>query len=371
MRSPLFLVAALMCVMPVLVLGQDAAPQIEPVTPWSNEQLSVEMIEHVLAVLHAESDRDLARELDGHHLTQRLTAARFERLNLKLPGKETRQALLAIADEAAFLDLPAADLLDLPVPGRAAQERMVSRATAFVATTISRMPDFIATRTTTRFQDAYVMRSIEKHFIAVEGFRFIDRHEVAAVYRDGQEVDQGLKATKPEKNINNKPGLRSWGEFGPLLGVVVADLLKGKISWSHWEQTDGGPAAVFQFAVEADKSSYIVRYCCVLKGGKSGEFTSTPAYHGEIALEPATGAVLRIVLKSDLSPDVVDLRRADLVVDYKRIDIGGRRYILPARSISLSKAPTAVAINDVVFDQYHQFRGEMRIVPSDGSDQSP
>ena len=277
--------------------------------------------------------------------------------------------MLAIADEAAFLDLPAADLLDLPAPGRAAQGRMVSRAAAFVATTVSRMPDFMATRTTTRFQDAYVMRSIEKHLIAVEGFRFIDRHEVAAVYRDGQEVDQGLKATRPEEKIKKKPGLHSWGEFGPLLGVVVADILKGKISWSHWEQTIEGPAAVFQFAVEADKSSYIVRYCCVLKGGRSSEFTSTPAYHGEIALEPATGAVLRIVLKTDLSPDVVDLRRADLAVDYKRIDIGGRSYILPTRSISLWKTPTVVAINDVVFDHYHQFRGEMRIVPSDGTDQ--
>ncbi len=218
-------------------VGAGAAPQIELVTPWSDEQLTVEQLEHVVAVLHAKSDRDLARELNGRHLTQRLTAAGFERLNLELPGKETREALLAIADEAAFLDLPAADLLDLPAPGRAAQGRMVSRAAAFVATTVSRMPDFLATRTTTRFQDAYVMRSIEKHLIAVDGFRFIDRHEVTAVYRDGQEVDQGLTATKPEENINKKPGLHSWGEFGPLLGVVVADILKGKIGWSHWEQT--------------------------------------------------------------------------------------------------------------------------------------
>jgi hypothetical protein len=233
------------------------------------------------------------------------------------------------------------------------------------------MPDFLATRTTTRFQDAYVMRSIEKHLLAVDGFRFIDRHEVTAVYREGQEVYEGPTATRPEENINKKPGLHSWGEFGPLLGVVVADILKGKVDWSHWEQTGDGPAAVFQFAVGEDKSSYIVRYCCVLKGGRSSEFTSTPAYHGEIALEPATGAVLRIVLKTDLSPDAVDLRRADLAIDYKRIDIGGRSYILPTRSVSLWKTPTVVAINDVVFDHYHQFRGEIKIVPSNNSDQSP
>ena len=60
---------ALMCVSAGVLLGQDATPQIEPVTPWSDEQLTVEQLEHVLAVLHKESDKDLARELAGLHLT--------------------------------------------------------------------------------------------------------------------------------------------------------------------------------------------------------------------------------------------------------------------------------------------------------------
>jgi hypothetical protein len=355
-----------MCALPAILLGQEAAPQIEPVTPWSDEQLTVEQIEHVLAVLHKESDKDLARELAGLHLTQRLTAARLERLNSELPGKETRQALLAMADESAFLDLPLADQLDRPAPNRAAQARIISQAAEFVATSVSRMPNFTATRTTTRFQDANVIL-IKKHMILVQGFRFIDRNEVTAVYRDGKEVDQDTKTNKPEKNILSKTGLYSWGEFGPLLGVVATDLLKGKIAWSHWGQTADGPAAVFRFTVNADKSRYIVHYCCDLKDGASRDLKTTAAYHGEIAIEPTTGAVLRIVLKADLAPDL-DLSRADLA-DYKRVDIGGRSYILPTRSISLSKTPTVVAINDVVFDQYHQFRGEMRIVPSDSRDQ--
>lgn len=368
MRSLSHLFATLLCTLLTFMPGQNAAPQIEPVTPWSDEQLTVDQLEHVLAVLHKESDKDLARELAGHHLTQRLTAARLERLNSELPGKETRQALLAMADESAFLNLPPTDLLDLPVPDRAMQGRIISRAADFVATSVSRMPNFTATRTTTRFQDANVVRLIKKHIILFQGFRFIDRNEVTAVYRGGKEVDQGTKSNKPEKDILSKTGLYSWGEFGPLLGVVVTDLLKGKIGWSHWEQTADGPGAVFRFMVDADKSRYVVHDCCDLKDGRSRDSKTTPAYHGEIAIEPATGAVLRIVLKADLAPDI-DLSRADLAVNYKRVDIGGRSYVLPVKSVSLSKTPTIVAINDVVFDDYHQFRGEMRIVPSDGNDQ--
>ena len=65
MRSPLLLVAALMCVLPVFVLGQDAAPQIEPVTPWSDEQLTVVQVEHLLAVLHTGSDKIWRESLMG------------------------------------------------------------------------------------------------------------------------------------------------------------------------------------------------------------------------------------------------------------------------------------------------------------------
>ncbi len=50
MRSPSLLLAALMCALSVFVLGLDAAPQIESVTPWSDEQLTVEQLEHVVAV---------------------------------------------------------------------------------------------------------------------------------------------------------------------------------------------------------------------------------------------------------------------------------------------------------------------------------
>lgn len=121
-----------------------------------------------------------------------------------------------------------------------------------------------------------------------------------------------------------------------------------------------------------------------------GEFKTVPAYHGEIAIDPASGAVLRLVLKTDLQPDF-PIKRADVLVEYGPVEIGGRTFICPVKSISITKTgksvfsgrafqdgnrpkqadsndgPLMTAINDVVFDHYHQFRSEVRILPADGA----
>jgi hypothetical protein len=362
-------------------LWQATTPQIESVTAWTIEQASIDQLEKMVTMAHGKRDKEVAQQISPFHLTQRLRPARFEKLSSELPGKESRQALLAMSDESAFLDLPSADLLSLPEPSRLIQGQIVRRASDSVAGTLSKMPDFIATRTTTRFRDVKeTFLPEEPTVMANQRFRVIDRKVATAVYRDGKEIDQSPKESKPRKEVSAKPGLESWGEFGPLLGVVVANLLNGKIAWSHWEPTADGPAAVFRFIVSEDKSNYTIRYCCDRADGSPKRFTLTPAYHGEIALNPATGAVLRIVLITDLKPDL-SLKRADIVVDYGPVDIGGHTYICPVKSVSISMdnepatvikgisngmnwlGPRIIAINDVVFDHYHQFRGEMRIVP--------
>jgi len=379
MRSVTLLFVASVSSLSTWGLCQATAPQIELVTAWTIEQASIDQFEKMVTTAHGKRDKEVAQLISPFHLTQRLSQARFEKLNSELPGKQSRQALLAMADESAFLDLPSTDLLSRPVPSRSIQGQILLRASEFVAGTISKMPDFIATRTTTRFQDVKeTFLPEEPTVVANRRFRIIDRTVATAVFRNGKEIDQATNENKPGKDISAKTGLDSWGEFGPLLGVVVTNLLNGKIAWIHWEPTADGPAAVFRFEVSEDKSNYTVRYCCDRIGGSRKRITLTPAYHGEIAVNPVTGAVLRIALMTDLKPDVV-LKRADTVIEYGPVDIGGHTHICPIKSASISTenpqvikgipdsiswlGPRIIAINDVEFDHYHQFRGEVRIVP--------
>jgi hypothetical protein len=316
----------------------------------------------------------------------------LDKLKAELPGDQSRKALLAVADAAAFLNLPAADILHDAPPDPATQGKVMSLAADFVVATLPKMPDFFATRTTTRFNDMRVEYLLgEPNIVQNEGFHLEDKFSDTVLFRDGREVVQPTTGKKSEITAPSQTGLANWGVFGPLLGIVMTDILKGKMGWGHWEQGAARPLAVFRYAVAEGKSGYTVRYCCFQSDGAvMREFKVVPPYHGEITVDPATGAVLRLVIKTDLKPGP-QMLRADLLVEYSPVEIGGKSYICPARSISISKAvevvsrevtspdgkatytvlagmPNVTSINDVVFDNYHQFRGEMRILPADNAD---
>jgi hypothetical protein len=377
------------------------------------DRVTVEQLQQALAAAHGKQDKEVALKVRGLELTERLSAPRLESLKAGMPGDESKQALLALADASAFLDLPAADILKLAPPDSATQGKTVSRAADFVVETVTRMPDFFASRTTTRFQNVTISASSpsitssgsgQQVLVSDRGFHLVDRVSAIVTYRNGREVVEPVGGKKRGMSYTSLTGLTNWGVFGPLLGVVMTDILKGKIGWSHWEQGPAGPLAVFRYAVEEDRSNYTVRYCCFRsENGEMKEFKAVPAYHGEIAIDPASGAILRLVLKTDLLPGL-PMERIDLVVNYGPVEIGGKTYICPTESTSISKSaalvffgfmyyddkkgkpddsspfnkkkqtttvsqPLVTAINDVVFDNYHQFRGEVRIVPSDNTEQ--
>jgi hypothetical protein len=366
-------------------------------------RVTVEQLQQAVAAAHGKPDKAVAQSLGNLELTERLSTARLERLKADLPGDQARLALLALADASAFLDLPAADVPPVAAPNSATQGQIISRAADFVVATISKMPNFFATRTTTRFQDMKVSQLFYQTVFAFnQDFHLVDRLSATVYFRDGREVTEALGAGKVAGRVTSSTGLTNWGVFGPLLGVVMTDLLKGKVGWGHWEQGPAGLLAVFRYVVAEDRSNYTVRYCCFRSDrGEMREFEAIPAYHGEIAIDPESGVVFRLVLKTDLQP-ALPMERADVLVEYGPVEIGGKTYICPAKSISITKAgalefhgtlfyadkkgqpdapgnkpkhtesvsePRVTAINDVVFEDYHVFRAESRILPADGAEQ--
>ncbi|MGA3044995.1 MAG: hypothetical protein ABSD67_00105 [Terracidiphilus sp.] len=360
------------------------------------DRITVEQLQKVLAAVQTRPDQEVARQLGNLELTERLSTTRFEILKAGLPEDNSRQALLALADASAFLDLPAADILPISPPDSATQGRILSQAADFVTATINRMPDFFATRTTTRFEDLKVKFLFEQPVVAPDrSFHLVDKVGVNVLYRNGREVVEAPGAKKAGKTLPFQKGLSNWGVFGPLLGVVMTDILKNKVGWSHWERDDYGPLAVFRFVVTEQKSNYSVTYCCFLEYGIMSDFKAVPPYHGEIAIDSASGAVRRLVVKTDLKPELL-VSKANVLVEYSPVEIGGKVYICPAKSVSIVTAidqlltedgdqvmnneqsyhngtietQKVTAINDVLFGNYHAYRGDMRILPTDSSEQN-
>jgi hypothetical protein len=319
------------------------------------------------------SDGAMARALSSLELTERLSSTALAHINAEFkPGRKTELALELLSSSSAFLDLPAAEIVERPPPDDAAEQTMISAANSFVTTTLRHMPDFIATRTTLVFDDSATAISLRSSELRLMGS---ESREIT--YRDGLETALGgTNRTFKSSPEESQPGLSSKGEFGPILTTILGDASYGSINWSHWENSDVGVVAVFHYKIPYGASHYRVDFCCKdpeYPNVPGGSYHGMPAYSGSISIDPATGAILRVTLEADLDP-TGPVKRSAIAVDYGKVEIGGRDYICPVHSVAISSSQsylvkfkrdtTILRINDVIFANYHRFGSSMRVVSS-------
>ena len=65
---------------------------------------------------------------------------------MNFPGSRAREAFTLLAAASAFLDPPAEDILNTPAPDDAAQQAIFEKAIAYLHNTITKLPNFYATR---------------------------------------------------------------------------------------------------------------------------------------------------------------------------------------------------------------------------------
>lgn len=372
----LFLLSVLAC----LVSPSWAANKTQSVT--------VAQLGQWLAGMHGQPDDKIAKQLANLVLDERLSATQLAQWQSALPGRHSHDALAALADVAILLPPPPAEQPSGPPPDTKAQGAILSHAIDYVVQSLARLPDFYATRTTEHFEDSPSRQAITNiahgNISAFNpspftgGVPIITRQEipysplhrtgestVQVSYRDGVEM---RGADKMDVAAINRPesGLSTAGEFGPILSVVLDDAMHGSVDWAYWQQSPVGKLAVFRYTVAEGHSSYVL----ALKHGIREE-KLFPAYHGEIAIDPATGAILRIsVVASSLRSQ--DVMESVIVVDYGQVSLGGKEYICPLKGISLlrtvvdSSGGTSLQtqVNDSTFTGYHLMRADMTILPA-------
>ena len=120
------------------------------------KRVTVAQLEQALTAAHAahKPDAEIARQIGGLELSERLTEATLNRLTRILDaGSQAALALQLLADQSAFLDPPASELPSTPAPDNAAQQRMIEAARTYVAKTVPQLPKLFAIRTTNRYDD--------------------------------------------------------------------------------------------------------------------------------------------------------------------------------------------------------------------------
>jgi len=309
-----------------------------------------------------DQDDELLPRLAGIELTERLSTLKMYQLIGKYNlGIHTQQALEQLADRAALKNLPTGELLHRPSPDAEAQQTMLKKARAYVLGELSHLPNFVASETTTRFDNSPVMLKYFQATTDQAGFHRVGTVQGQISFQDGKEVTDGARG--PGEAKRKDIGLESRGEFGTEAAVVLMDIEKGTVVFDHWEQSMVGPAAVYLYSVPRESSHYEVADACQ----DHVSFHDTPAYHGEIALDPKAGAILRMTLEAESrSNDPVS--HVASVVEYGPVVLGNRRSICPLRSLTFMveeangcshgnhKLDKPVAmINQTIFSNYHRF----------------
>ena len=362
-----------------------AAKRVKSVTVFELTQL--------LSQSRGESDRRVARELSTLRLTQRISSARLMQWYKDFPGRQTQLALTELADASAFLNLPASEVSNRAAPDRDVQQLILHDSIVYVNRTTQQLPNFSALRTTLYFEDALALwaenqpscnpldydsecmfraRAAVSSSLSKVPLRFTHKSSFSVTYRNGREI-MSPGSPKTVSLHHRSTGLVTSGEFGPILGVVLGDALQGEITWGYWEQVSSGLLAVFRYTVPKTASHYVVG-----SATSGGLDIANPSYHGEIAVDPVTGAIHRITMVSDV-PTANQGVNAAIMVLYGPVLIGGKSYICPIKAAAISNVPVfsshiappgspplrQTMLNDITFTQFHIFRGQVSILPEE------
>ncbi len=350
------------------------------------KQITVHDLQQRLDAVGEERDGELADELTGLELSERLSSPELEEWRSRIRGKRSKTALTALADGSVFFDPPPSEIPADPAPDHEAQVQILRRTVKYLADVMPRLPDFFATRTTTQFEQRSTENQTWKTASADQSLREGATEVATLLYRNSheQQIVEKRKSSRTSRSI--KKNLNFIGVFGPILYSTLRDATSdgNGLVWSHWERGGQGAEAVFRYSARNQEPAFVVENCCFRNGAM---FRARANYHGELAIDAATGAILRLTMESDpgwvVEPDLSPVRLVmitDMMVEFGEIEIGGKKYFCPLRSVVVSRgrpvkplkvwdvdlkvyAPYETLLDDIAFTNYHKFGSEARILP--------
>jgi hypothetical protein len=322
------------------------------------------------------SDTYSADRLGTVSLSERLDDETLRRLIRDTQaGPETIQQLRLLADYSIFIAPPPPDNLGSVPPTPDQQRRILDAGADYVQRALQRLPDFLATRTTQRFDNAPQPPTTKRGKPKIQ-LHWVGQLKDQITYRNGGEISDSSASSGTAEP--SRLGLTSMGEFGPILSTVFGDFPQGSVVWSRWEvDAQNDRLAVFHFSVPKSASHYLIDFCCYSGDDQFTEqsFRDKPAYHGEMVVDPNAGTVRRISIEADLD-STVPITASAIAVEYGNVEIGERSYVCPLNSIAILSVRSRIIehidgvgiqrqLNETQYADYHKFGSTSRIVATE------
>ncbi len=218
-------------------------------------------------------------------------------------------------------------------------ERARQKALAYTQS----LPDFVATEVLHRYsgsyRDGYGGTPVDTLTIQLRYLQHKEDHKLMLV--DGKPAGGTFETLQ---------GTVSSGEFGSTLSAIFDPATETAFHWQNWKNLRGRRVAVLGYEVTGAQSHYR------LGTTADGRTVAADAgYHGLLEIDTETGEVLHLEYVADHIPESLHLTYAGTKVDYALANIAGRNYLLPSRSETQMRDPTAWARNVVEFRDYRRF----------------
>jgi hypothetical protein len=131
--------------------------------------------------------------------------------------------------------------------------------------------------------------------------------------------------------------------------------------------------------VPQETQYFYAAFCCLARDFEETPFRKSTPFHGEIAMDPSSGAILRLTIQADLEWRL-PLDQSDVVVEYRPEVKDTKTFICPSRSVSISRhrrtmildewgellkvyAPFETLLNEMRFEKYRIFGTTTTILP--------
>lgn len=326
---------------------------------FASKPVTVQELTDTLSSMHQsnKTDDEVATRLKQMQLSEELTSSAAESLVPFLPGPLSTEQLEILRSLSAFLPPPPQSPAP-PPPDAAAQGAILAHAGAWLAGDFNQTPTFTASKIVMRFQDN------EANTSTMPGLQLDMPNTYTAFSQartDTVESTQGVEkvvaSTSPKTRWGENGQISDGGPIPPLPELFKEASASGKLSFTRWETVNNKPAAVFTFEVDKKKSRYNVEYCCfpstdtatgVANSGAMvapndiqsvttwRPFKKGVPYHGQLYIDPATGAILRTVTFAELKPSEY-VHTENVRIDYSEEIVNGKTCIVPLRSITFNE----------------------------------
>lgn len=329
-----------------ILLLASAFPAAAQLKLSVNQLLS--FVESSIRLKH--DDRRVADYLRKVQLTERLDDRTIEVLQGEGAGPKTVEVLRTLAE--ASRDLPKAApppakpvAAVIPPPPADEQERIIEEARKYALGYTRRLPDFICTQVTRRYQDPSGLEFWQTSDTITEKLTYFEQKEDYKVVL--------INGRPTEISHDQLAGASSSGEFGSMMREIFEPATETRFRWERWATLRGRRTHVYTYRVSQPRSKWRIDY--------QRTMSIVPGYQGLMYIDADAHVVSRITLEAFDIPPSFPVQQARTMLDYDYVKIGDGEHVLPLRAEVRMREGRHLIKNEVEFRMYRKFGADATI----------